>query len=374
MIEFNSVTKRFGSRTAVNGLSFVIDEGTTTMLIGPSGCGKTTTLRMINRLIDADGGSISINGKMVSSFNPVRLRRSIGYAIQETGLFPHLDVFSNIAAVPRLLGWKEDRIQERVAELLDLVTLDQSYARMYPLQLSGGEAQRVGLARALAANPDILLMDEPFGAIDPINRAKLHELFISIQNKIRKTIVFVTHDINEAIKLGTKIAVLEAGSLVQYDNTAHLLESPANEFVERLLGHDRKLKALILKRAGSYADGSGCGRVASGASPSEIARAVAASDEGCAMLIGPGSVLRGVYTLPSEGGAPLLNSSPLTIQESGDLQEALSLMVAAGESRIIVVSGQDVFRGILHLSDISNEISSPIPKNLGPAAGSGVPA
>src|SRR6056297_3759642 len=200
-----------------------MEAGKITMLIGPSGCGKTTTLKMINRLIDSTEGDILIDDQSIYDLDAVALRRSIGYVIQETGLFPHMNVFDNIAVVPRLLRWNEEKIKNRVEELLDLVTLNSSYTMKYPLQLSGGESQRVGLARALAADPEILLMDEPFGAIDPINRAKLHESFISSQEKLGKTIVFVTHDINEAIKLGDKIAIIRDGKLVQHADSNEIL-------------------------------------------------------------------------------------------------------------------------------------------------------
>lgn len=252
MIQLLHVTKQFGKQAAVNDVSLTIEDGKIAVFIGPSGCGKTTTLRMINKLVSADKGDIQIDGVSIADLDPVKLRRRIGYVIQDIGLFPHFSVFDNIAAVPRLLKWDENKIKDRVDELLDLVTLNSSYKDKYPLQLSGGEKQRVGLARALAADPDILLMDEPFGAIDPINRVKLQDLFLEVQEEIRKTIVFVTHDIDEAIKLGDKIAIMNAGRLVQYDTVPEILEHPANEFVEDLLGQDRNLKALNLEKVSDY--------------------------------------------------------------------------------------------------------------------------
>lgn len=252
MIQLLHVTKQFGKQAAVNDVSLTIEDGKIAVFIGPSGCGKTTTLRMINKLVSADKGDIQIDGASIADLDPVKLRRRIGYVIQDIGLFPHFSVFDNIAAVPRLLKWDENKIKDRVDELLDLVTLNSSYKDKYPLQLSGGEKQRVGLARALAADPDILLMDEPFGAIDPINRVKLQDLFLEVQEEIRKTIVFVTHDIDEAIKLGDKIAIMNAGRLVQYDTVPEILEHPANEFVEDLLGQDRNLKALNLEKVSDY--------------------------------------------------------------------------------------------------------------------------
>ncbi|MFA7574305.1 MAG: ABC transporter ATP-binding protein, partial [Arcobacteraceae bacterium] len=233
-IELKNVTKRFGNDIAVDKLNLQMEKGTITMLIGPSGCGKTTTMKMINRLVQLDEGEIKLEGTSVYDIDPVQLRRTIGYVIQEIGLFPHFTVYDNIATVPRLLKWDESKIKKRVEELLDMVTLDSSYAHRYPLQLSGGERQRVGLARALGADPEVLLMDEPFGAIDPINRLKLHDSFLEIQDEIKKTIVFVTHDINEAIKLGDKVAIIRDGKLVQYANSTEILYNPANKFVENL--------------------------------------------------------------------------------------------------------------------------------------------
>ncbi|MDD4765706.1 MAG: ABC transporter ATP-binding protein, partial [Atribacterota bacterium] len=226
-IELKNVTKRFGNDVAVDKLNLQMEKGTITMLIGPSGCGKTTTMKMINRLVQLDEGEIKLEGTSVYDIDPVQLRRTIGYVIQEIGLFPHFTVYDNIATVPRLLKWDESKIKKRVEELLDMVTLDSSYAYRYPLQLSGGERQRVGLARALGADPEVLLMDEPFGAIDPINRLKLHDSFLEIQDEIKKTIVFVTHDINEAIKLGDKVAIIRDGKLVQYANSTEILYNPA---------------------------------------------------------------------------------------------------------------------------------------------------
>src|SRR5438876_5286127 len=209
-VEFRSVTKRYGDTVAVDGLSFAVPAGRICVLVGPSGCGKTTSLRMVNRLIEPTSGEILIDGENVLRGDPTELRRRIGYAIQQIGLFPHQTVADNIATVPRLLGWDKDRIRARVDELIALIGLDPELVRRrYPGQLSGGQAQRVGVARALAADPPLLLMDEPFGAIDPINRMNLQNEFLRLQNELRKTVVFVTHDIDEAIKMGDRIAVLK---------------------------------------------------------------------------------------------------------------------------------------------------------------------
>src|SRR3954466_5703083 len=250
-IEFRSVTKQYpgAPNPAVDNLSLEVPAGEICVLVGPSGCGKTTAMRMVNRLIDITDGDILLGGESVKDRAPADLRRSIGYAIQQTGLFPHLTVADNIATVPKLLGWKKDRISARIDELLDLVSLDVDVRDRYPSQLSGGQRQRVGVARALAADPPVLLMDEPFGAIDPINRERLQNEFLRLQAVISKTIVFVTHDIDEAIKMGDRIAVMQApGRLVQYAPPAELLANPANEYVERFVGADRALKRLALQR------------------------------------------------------------------------------------------------------------------------------
>jgi osmoprotectant transport system ATP-binding protein len=250
-IEFRSVTKQYpgAPAPAVDNLSLEVPAGEICVLVGPSGCGKTTAMRMVNRLIDITSGDILLGDESVQQRSPADLRRSIGYAIQQTGLFPHLTVADNIATVPKLLGWSKDRIRSRVDELLELVSLGVDVRDRYPSQLSGGQRQRVGVARALAADPPVLLMDEPFGAIDPINRERLQNEFLRLQAVISKTIVFVTHDIDEAIKMGDKIAVMQApGKLVQYASPAELLTNPANDYVEQFVGADRALKRLALQR------------------------------------------------------------------------------------------------------------------------------
>src|SRR3954447_22646069 len=251
-IEFRSVTKQYpgAPAPAVDALSLTVPAGEICVLVGPSGCGKTTAMRMVNRLIDITSGDILLGGESVKSKSPVELRRGIGYAIQQIGLFPHQTVADNVATVPRLLRWRKDRIRERVDELLELVSLDPGEVRdRYPSQLSGGQRQRVGVARALAADPPVLLMDEPFGAIDPINRERLQNEFLRLQAIISKTILFVTHDIDEAIKMGDRIAILrEGGRLVQYAPPAELLADPANDYVAQFVGADRALKRLALQR------------------------------------------------------------------------------------------------------------------------------
>ena len=252
MIKFRQVSKTYpGSGTSVvNDLSFEILEGEICVLVGPSGCGKTTTMRMVNRLIEPTEGEILIDGEPNTAMSGTQLRRKIGYAIQQIGLFPHRTIAENIATVPSLLGWDKQRTRARVDELLELVGLDpDDYGDRYPAELSGGQQQRVGVARAMAADPPIMLMDEPFGAVDPITRERLQDEFLSIQQNIKKTIVFVTHDIDEAIKMGDKIAILKQGGfLAQYDTPENILSNPNSEFVASFVGNDRILKRLSLTR------------------------------------------------------------------------------------------------------------------------------
>jgi osmoprotectant transport system ATP-binding protein len=255
MIVLENLSKRFGNTgpAAVDGLSLHIKRGEVCVLIGPSGCGKTSSMRMINRMLEPDAGRILLDGQDVMQTDAVTLRRSVGYVIQQIGLFPHMTIAQNIATVPQLLGWDAARISRRVDELLALVKLEPSqYRQRFPRDLSGGQKQRVGVARALAADPPVMLMDEPFGAIDPINRSLLQDEFLRILRELGKTIVFVTHDIDEAIRMGTRIAILREGKLVQYDTPERLLARPANAFVEAFVGADRSLKRLALLSVGAY--------------------------------------------------------------------------------------------------------------------------
>jgi osmoprotectant transport system ATP-binding protein len=249
-LELRDVTKVYPDqeRPALSHLNLKVDAGQVCVLVGPSGSGKTTAMRLINRMIPLSGGDILIGGRSVLERDPVELRRETGYVIQQIGLFPHLNVNENIATVPRLLGWDRSRIAARVRELLELVGLQAEIGKRYPAQLSGGQRQRVGVARALAGDPPLLLMDEPFGAIDPINRNRLQDEFMRLQHRLRKTVVFVTHDIDEGIKLGDRIAILrEGGTLAQYDTPAEILTEPADEFVAQFVGADRALKRLGLE-------------------------------------------------------------------------------------------------------------------------------
>jgi osmoprotectant transport system ATP-binding protein len=250
-VSYEGATKRYGNSgaAAVDHLTLEVPAGEICVLVGPSGCGKTTAMRMVNRMVEISEGDIKIGGESVRDREPARLRREVGYVIQETGLFPHRTIAENIGAVPQLLGWKKERTRARTAELLALIGLDPELGERYPAQLSGGQQQRVGVARALAADPLVMLMDEPFGAIDPINRERLQNEFLRLQAEIRKTVLFVTHDIDEAIKMGDRIAILrEGGKLEQYATPAEVLMAPATEFVEDFVGADRALKRLALMR------------------------------------------------------------------------------------------------------------------------------
>lgn len=252
-LEFRGATKRYPGTdaAAVNELSLEVPAGDVCVLVGPSGCGKTTAMRMVNRMIDITEGDILLDGRSVRDRNPSELRREIGYVIQQIGLFPHQSIAQNIATVPKLLGWDKHRIARRVNDLLELIGLPPETSDRYPGQLSGGQRQRVGVARALAADPPLMLMDEPFGAIDPITRERLQDEFLRLQGEIGKTVVFVTHDIDEAIKMGDRIAILrEGGILAQYAPPDELLAAPSDDFVAQFVGTDRSLKRLSLARVG----------------------------------------------------------------------------------------------------------------------------
>lgn len=251
-IRLEQISKYFSgaARPAIDGLDLTVETGKLCVLIGPSGCGKTTTMRMINRLIEPTSGRILVGDRDVTQADPVELRRHIGYVIQQVGLFPHMTIAENVATVPKLLGWDAARIKARSEEMLALVGLDPAqYLPRYPRHLSGGQRQRVGVARALAADPPVMLMDEPFGAVDPIARSRLQEEFLAIQKRLKKTVIFVTHDIDEAIRMGDVVAIMRDGKLVQYDTPDRLLAAPADDFVADFVGADRALRRLSLVNA-----------------------------------------------------------------------------------------------------------------------------
>ncbi len=364
-LAFQDVTKRYAGQEApaVDGLTLEVPAGEICVLVGPSGCGKTTAMRMVNRMIDITSGDILLDGESVRLRKPAVLRREIGYAIQQIGLFPHLTIGQNIATVPKLLDWPKDRIAERVDELLTLVQLDPAETRdRYPAQLSGGQRQRVGVARALAVDPPLMLMDEPFGAIDPINREKLQNEFLRLQHEIRKTIVFVTHDIDEAIKMGDRIAVLrKGGKLAQYASPAELLTNPADPFVEDFVGADRALKRLALQRVRDI-DLWRPGLVQVG-EPTAAARAkVADSDLPYPLLIDADGRPLGWLSERALGGERVereLRSGPEPVVELDDvLRDALSDLLQNEAQYGPVVDARGQIAGVLSIEVIGHALKT----------------
>lgn len=356
MIRIEKVTKCYGETIAVNELSLEVNEGEVCVLIGPSGCGKTTTLRMVNRLIEPTAGRIFVNGQETSTIRPEQLRRSIGYAIQSVGLFPHMTVATNIATVPGLLHWEKSRIASRVEELLTIVGLDVAeYAPKYPNQLSGGEAQRIGVARALAADPPILLMDEPFGAVDPLTRERLQTQFIHIQQKLHKTIIMVTHDLDEAIRLADRIAIMESGKLVQYDTPEVILTKPANKFVHDFVGTDRALKRLSLINIESFT------KPAPSVGINSSLEEVNSVCERCqwVWVVDRSRQLIGwvdTVSLPEASSIEEVivrgDSNEIAVTNSATLREALSRMLGQGLRSIPVVDEKGSLIGEVTLGDI----------------------
>lgn len=363
MIELINITKRYAGQEepAVKELSLLVENGESCVLVGPSGCGKSTTLRMINRLIEPTAGSVLIDGKDIRETDPDRLRMGIGYVIQQIGLLPHRTVAENIAIVPRLYGWPRDKTQERIDELLELIGLDPETTRhKYPAQLSGGQMQRVGVARAMAVDPPIMLMDEPFGAVDPIARNHLQDEFLRLQSVMRKTICFVTHDINEAIKMGDRIAILDRGELVQYGSPLEILSNPANEFVCDFIGYDRVVKKLSLRRAGSISGKNYCllreNELASAARKMEEQQAEVS------FLVDGKGIPRGMLTakwLEDNGSAFTLDELKAIagqgrkgfIQEDTLLRDALSLLLELDLDHLGLLRGETLC-GAISLADI----------------------
>jgi osmoprotectant transport system ATP-binding protein len=364
-VEFDHVSKSYdvratkaGAPGAVNDLSLTVPAGRILVLVGPSGCGKTTSLKMVNRLIEPTSGRILLDGVDIASRDVTELRRGIGYVIQQTGLFPHQSIEDNVATVPRLLGWTKARQRARAQELLTLVGLDPArYGARYPAQLSGGERQRVGVARALAADPPVMLMDEPFGAVDPIVRERLQNEFLRLQEQLAKTILFVTHDIDEAIKMGDVVAVFEAGGVVaQVGPPAEILANPASEFVARFVGTDRGLKRLSLFRVGEL-ELSPVITARPGDNGSTIRR-LAAQDEFAHVLVTDegqrpiGWIHRD--HLPSDAIDPdhVESVSPLFDRRT-TLKDALSMLLDADVQAGLVVDRTGALRGMVRLDDIT---------------------
>lgn len=360
-ISLRDVTKRFGnSEPAVDSLTLDVEDGETVVLVGPSGCGKTTTMRMINRLVEPTSGVIELGGVDVMERDPVDLRRGIGYVIQSIGLMPHRTITENILTVPRLLGWDKARQAGRLEELIEVFDLDPGLLQRYPGELSGGQRQRVGVARALAADPPVMLMDEPFGAVDPIVRGRLQDQFLAIQERLRKTIVFVTHDIDEAIKMADRIAILNVGGrLEQFDSPERILREPATEFVEDFVGAERGLKRLALLKVSSIA--VEVGPVVGPEDSADRARAVMQENgttwvsvvrDGLLLGWADGDGLTGKATVGEATVYPF--SAHVTAEDS--LRQALDSVVTSHTNVAVVVEGDDRYRGILTLERISEEI------------------
>jgi osmoprotectant transport system ATP-binding protein len=377
-LEFREVSKTYpgADEPAIQSLSFEVPAGDICVLVGPSGCGKTTAMRMVNRLVPITSGDILLDGSSVTRRKPSDLRREIGYAIQQIGLFPHQTVAENIATVPKLLGWEKDRIHARVAELLDMVSLPREMAGRYPAQLSGGQRQRIGVARALASDPSIMLMDEPFGAIDPINRDRLQNEFLRLQGELRKTIVFVTHDIDEAIKMGDRIAVLKKGGiLAQYATPAELLVDPADDFVEDFVGADRALKRLALLRV-SEIDLWKAPRVKPGDPVAEARAQVADSDLPYPLLIDADGKPLGWLSerdlagerVPERADTP---ATPLVDQDSV-LRDALAELLEEDVQYGAVVDRNGVVVGVLSVELISHFLASGDTREMDAADRAGV--
>ncbi len=362
MITFTGVTKRFrDGTTAVDDLNLEVPAGEVVVLVGPSGCGKTTTLRMVNRMVEPSNGTITVDGRDIMSVPAPQLRRGIGYVIQQVGLFPHRTVAANIATVPALVGWDKARVRARVDELIATVGLPAGVADRYPHQLSGGQRQRVGVARALAVDPPIMLMDEPFGAVDPIVRANLQDEFLRLQAEVRKTIVFVTHDIDEAITMGDRIAIFsQGGVLEQYAAPEQLLADPANAFVADFLGAERGLKRLALIPVSEVT--AEPGPVVSpdddGATAERVARAHGSD---WVVVVAPDGRLRGWASLhelepTTRMGDATVRPFALQVNDTDSLRAALNAMVTSRTGVAVRVDATGVYEGILTQELISKEI------------------
>ncbi|HEV2766999.1 MAG TPA: betaine/proline/choline family ABC transporter ATP-binding protein [Acidimicrobiales bacterium] len=345
MIRLEHLTKRFaGGRVAVDDLTLEVGEGQLCVLVGPSGSGKTTTMKMVNRLVEPTSGRILLDGEDVTTADPVRLRRRIGYVIQQIGLFPHQTVATNVGTVPRLLGWDRRRTTERVDELLELVGLDAAdFRNRYPHQLSGGQRQRVGVARALGADPPVLLMDEPFGAIDPITRERLQNEFLRLQAELRKTVVFVTHDVGEAVKLGDTIAVLaQGGRLAQHDVPAAILGRPASDFVAEFVGADRGLKRLEVTPVG-VAELAQPALVGAGAPLGDARAAMERTGDDYAVVVDDDRMLRGYVSRERVDGDGVVEDRALPVDAKvgcgASLKDALSRLLLSDAAWVAVVDG-----------------------------------
>jgi osmoprotectant transport system ATP-binding protein len=364
MISLKSVTKRFHNSgpPAVSDLSMDVENGETVVLVGPSGCGKTTTMKMINRLVEPTSGSITVDGTDVMKQDPVKLRRNIGYVIQSIGLMPHRTIVENISTVPKLLGWDHKRIRDRVHELLEIFDLEEEMLKRYPNELSGGQRQRVGVARALAADPPVMLMDEPFGAVDPIVRARLQDQFRAIQDRLRKTIVFVTHDIDEAIKMADRIAILNQGGIIeQYAPPEDILREPANDFVRRFVGAERGLKRLALMKVADIGVEEGP-VVAPSAGTQEAMLAMERYGFDWCSVVDDGELRGWIGKASLEGKKSVSEIDPRPfsayVHKDSSLREALDSIVTSRTQVAVVATENQRYAGILTLERISKEIIS----------------
>ena len=366
MIKLEGLTKVFPGQkeAAVKDLDLEVNEGDICVLVGPSGCGKTTTMKMINRIYEPTEGKIYVGGEDALKMNPIKLRLDIGYVIQEIGLFPHMTIEQNVATVPNEKHWPKEKIKEKVDEVMTLVGLDPKiYNTRYPSALSGGQRQRVGVARAMVSDPPIMLMDEPFGAVDPITRARLQNEFLRIQERMGKTIVFVTHDIDEAIKMSDTIAVMREGVIVQHATPSDLLSSPADEFVSNLVGRNRSIKRLHLIRINEILEE--VGRVKptpENANTEEIQKQLEKSEIRAVMVVDRDNKLKGIIGVndlqqrTGEVAADYCQDVTDTITSDATLNDALSVMLEAGEGYVAVVNENDQYEGTITLGDLLNVV------------------
>jgi osmoprotectant transport system ATP-binding protein len=368
MIKFENVTKIYTGTTspAVDNLSFTVPTGEICTIVGPSGCGKTTTMKMVNRLIEPTSGDIYVldergDLRNVLEMDPILLRRKIGYIIQQIGLFPHRTILQNIGTVPELLGWDEARIRRRAEELLEMMNMPHEFLDRYPHELSGGQRQRIGVARGMATDPPVMLMDEPFGAIDPINRNILQNEFLRLQQEIKKTILFVTHDIDEAIKMGDKIAILNVGGrLEQYDSPANILSHPANEFIEDFVGADRSLKRLNLVRVEEVMDPRPPLLQAT-QSVEEATGFMGERGLRFAYVVDADRQLKGYVNLKDLKGKTgwvdeFVEPAAAAIQMGTSLRDALSEMLVVDYANVCVVDTQNRVRGLVNTEMVQKAV------------------
>ena len=363
-VRYEEATKRYDKtgEPAVDRLTLEVPAGEICVLVGPSGCGKTTAMRMVNRTVEITEGDILIGDRSVRDRAPAELRRDIGYVIQQIGLFPHRTISENIGAVPQLLGWKKERIRERSAELLELIGLDPELGDRYPAQLSGGQQQRVGVARALAADPLVMLMDEPFGAIDPINREVIQDEFMKLQEALKKTVVFVSHDIDEAVKMASRIAIFREGRLIQYDTPNDVLAKPADPFVADFVGSDRTLKRLRLVKV-SEAMMPDPPRVRSEDTLETAVRLMEEHGHISIVMVGPRGRARGVERLDAARGRKGLvgeNIEPLpgTVNVKEDLRTAVSLMFTHDVTWLACVDDDGFYKGYVTQRGITRTLGA----------------